>query len=168
MKSLKKLSEAEKAAWLAFKSVCTHFLGNNQAEIYEDFVGDLVKCFRVVGNITPEQVLEILDQNESIREDVIEMLKLYDDCIRTADGMRYRKSQREPLPSKGGRDAAEVRAKDAHRKWNVRQNHTFKHSHDFLHGMSGPEHIAEIAEWGGFIDEGQKMEAHLRFKGPFS
>ncbi|GBM70423.1 hypothetical protein AVEN_38128-1 [Araneus ventricosus] len=49
------------------------------------------------GNITPEQVLEILYQNESIREDVIEMLKLYDDCIRTADGMRYRKSQRSEL-----------------------------------------------------------------------
>ncbi|GBM85435.1 hypothetical protein AVEN_133965-1 [Araneus ventricosus] len=45
----KKLSEAEKAAWLAFKSVCTHFLGNKQAENYEDLVGDKVKCFRVIG-----------------------------------------------------------------------------------------------------------------------
>ncbi|GBN08881.1 hypothetical protein AVEN_202234-1 [Araneus ventricosus] len=50
MKSLKKkLSEAEKAAWLAFKSVCTHFLGNKKAENYEDLVGDMVKCFRVIG-----------------------------------------------------------------------------------------------------------------------
>ncbi|GBN37453.1 hypothetical protein AVEN_112082-1 [Araneus ventricosus] len=45
----KKLSEAEKAAWLAFKSVRTHFLGNKQAENYEDLVGDMVKCFRVIG-----------------------------------------------------------------------------------------------------------------------
>ncbi|GBM57927.1 hypothetical protein AVEN_206000-1 [Araneus ventricosus] len=50
MKSLKKkLSEAEKAAWLTFKSVCTHFLGNKKAENYEDLVGDMVKCFRVIG-----------------------------------------------------------------------------------------------------------------------
>ncbi|GBM47849.1 hypothetical protein AVEN_91836-1 [Araneus ventricosus] len=39
----KKLSEAEKAAWLAFKSMCTHFLGNKKAETYEDLVGDMVK-----------------------------------------------------------------------------------------------------------------------------
>ncbi|GBM64169.1 hypothetical protein AVEN_89023-1 [Araneus ventricosus] len=45
----KKLSEAEKAAWLAFKSVCTHFLGNKKAANYEDLVGDMVKCFRVIG-----------------------------------------------------------------------------------------------------------------------
>ncbi|GBN33374.1 hypothetical protein AVEN_254889-1 [Araneus ventricosus] len=45
----KKLSEAEKAVWLAFKSVCTHFLGNKKAEDYEDLVGDMVKCFRVIG-----------------------------------------------------------------------------------------------------------------------
>ncbi|GBL99085.1 hypothetical protein AVEN_227581-1 [Araneus ventricosus] len=45
----KKLSEAEKAAWLAFKSVCTHFLGNKQAEYYEDLVVDMVKCFHVIG-----------------------------------------------------------------------------------------------------------------------
>ncbi|GBN54611.1 hypothetical protein AVEN_39743-1 [Araneus ventricosus] len=43
------MSEAEKAAWLAFKSVCTHFLGNKKAENYEDLVGDMVKCFRVIG-----------------------------------------------------------------------------------------------------------------------
>ncbi|GBN27359.1 hypothetical protein AVEN_102926-1 [Araneus ventricosus] len=50
MKSLKKnQSEAEKAAWLAFKSVCTHFLGNRKAENYEDLVGDMVKCSRVIG-----------------------------------------------------------------------------------------------------------------------
>ncbi|GBL93506.1 hypothetical protein AVEN_59699-1 [Araneus ventricosus] len=50
MKSLKKkLSEAEKAAWLAIKSVCTHFLGNKKAESYEDLVGDMMKCFRVLG-----------------------------------------------------------------------------------------------------------------------
>lgn len=44
-----KLSEAEKAAWLAFKSVCSRFLGNKKAENYEDLVGDMVKCFRVIG-----------------------------------------------------------------------------------------------------------------------
>ncbi|GBM12474.1 hypothetical protein AVEN_55307-1 [Araneus ventricosus] len=49
MKRLKKLSEAEKAVWLAFKSVCRHFLGNKKAENYEDLVADMVKCFRVVG-----------------------------------------------------------------------------------------------------------------------
>ncbi|GBN53139.1 hypothetical protein AVEN_272827-1, partial [Araneus ventricosus] len=43
----KKLSEAEKATWLAFKSV--HFLGNKKAENYEDLVGDMAKCFRVIG-----------------------------------------------------------------------------------------------------------------------
>ncbi|GBO38287.1 hypothetical protein AVEN_22708-1 [Araneus ventricosus] len=45
----KKLSEAEKAAWLSFKSVCAHFLGNKKAENYEDLVGNMVKCFRVIG-----------------------------------------------------------------------------------------------------------------------
>ncbi|GBL65785.1 hypothetical protein AVEN_33407-1 [Araneus ventricosus] len=50
MKTLKKkLSEAEKATWLAFKSVCTHFLGNKKAENYEDLVGDMLECFRVIG-----------------------------------------------------------------------------------------------------------------------
>ncbi|GBM76072.1 hypothetical protein AVEN_242321-1 [Araneus ventricosus] len=44
----KNLSEAEKAAWLAFKSVCTHFLRNKEAENYEDLVGYMVKCFRVI------------------------------------------------------------------------------------------------------------------------
>ncbi|GBO00377.1 hypothetical protein AVEN_24886-1 [Araneus ventricosus] len=38
----KKLSETEKVAWLAFKSVCTRFLGNKKAENYEDLVGDMV------------------------------------------------------------------------------------------------------------------------------
>ncbi|GBN32598.1 hypothetical protein AVEN_1725-1 [Araneus ventricosus] len=45
----KKLPEAEKAAWLVFKSVCTHFLGNKKAANYEDLVGDMVKRFRVIG-----------------------------------------------------------------------------------------------------------------------
>ncbi|GBO22159.1 hypothetical protein AVEN_211256-1 [Araneus ventricosus] len=50
MKNLKKkLSEAEKAAWLAFKSVRTNFLGNKKAENYEDLICDMVKCFRVIG-----------------------------------------------------------------------------------------------------------------------
>ncbi|GBN29046.1 hypothetical protein AVEN_76315-1 [Araneus ventricosus] len=50
MKSLKeKLSKAEKAAWLAFKSVCPHFLRNKKSENHEDLVGDMVKCFRVIG-----------------------------------------------------------------------------------------------------------------------
>ncbi|GBN44514.1 hypothetical protein AVEN_238580-1 [Araneus ventricosus] len=30
-------------------SVCTHFLRNKKAENYEDLVGDMVKCFRVIG-----------------------------------------------------------------------------------------------------------------------
>ncbi|GBM46857.1 hypothetical protein AVEN_216570-1 [Araneus ventricosus] len=50
MKSSKKnLSESEKAAWLAFRSVCTNFLGIKKAENYEDLVGDMVKYFRVIG-----------------------------------------------------------------------------------------------------------------------
>ncbi|KAJ4435146.1 hypothetical protein ANN_23722 [Periplaneta americana] len=44
-----KLSEGEKAAWQAFKSVCSSFLGNEKAENYEDLVRDMVKCFRVIG-----------------------------------------------------------------------------------------------------------------------
>ncbi|GBN62305.1 hypothetical protein AVEN_219416-1 [Araneus ventricosus] len=62
MKSLKKkLSEAEKAAWLAFKSVFTHFLGN-KAENYEDLVGDMVKCFRVISCNMPLK-LHVLDSH---------------------------------------------------------------------------------------------------------
>ncbi|GBN58850.1 hypothetical protein AVEN_135521-1 [Araneus ventricosus] len=63
MKSLKnKLSEAEKAAWLAFKSVCTHFLGNKKAENYEDLVGDMMKCFRVI-DCNMSLKLHILDSH---------------------------------------------------------------------------------------------------------
>ncbi|GBM45651.1 hypothetical protein AVEN_204775-1 [Araneus ventricosus] len=63
MKSLKKkLSEAEKAAWLAFKSVCTHFLGNKKAENYEDLVGDMGKCFRVMSCNKPLK-LHFLDSH---------------------------------------------------------------------------------------------------------
>ncbi|GBN96023.1 hypothetical protein AVEN_157412-1 [Araneus ventricosus] len=43
------MSEAERSAWLAFKSVCTHLLGNKKAKNYEDLVGGMVKCFRVIG-----------------------------------------------------------------------------------------------------------------------
>ncbi|GBM25651.1 hypothetical protein AVEN_82767-1 [Araneus ventricosus] len=58
----KKLSEAEKAAWLALKSVCTHFLGNKEAVNYEDLVGDMVKCFRVIGcNMSLNQ--QVLDSH---------------------------------------------------------------------------------------------------------
>ncbi|GBM61672.1 hypothetical protein AVEN_133457-1 [Araneus ventricosus] len=58
----KKLSEAEKAAWLAFKSVCKHFLGNKQAENYEDLFGDMVKYFRVVG-CNMSLTLHVLDSH---------------------------------------------------------------------------------------------------------
>lgn len=44
-----KLSDGEKAAWRAFKSVCSSFLGNEKADNYEDLVRDMVKCFRVIG-----------------------------------------------------------------------------------------------------------------------
>ncbi|GBN10278.1 hypothetical protein AVEN_98096-1 [Araneus ventricosus] len=43
----KQLSEAKKAAWLAFKSVCTHFLGNKKDENYEDLFGDMLSCYRL-------------------------------------------------------------------------------------------------------------------------
>ncbi|GBM23497.1 hypothetical protein AVEN_153076-1 [Araneus ventricosus] len=45
----KKQSEAEKAVWLAFRAVCTHFLGNKKAKNLEDLVRDMVKYFRVIG-----------------------------------------------------------------------------------------------------------------------
>ncbi|GIY68840.1 uncharacterized protein CDAR_173801 [Caerostris darwini] len=48
-------------------------------------------------DITPEQVLKILDETEDIREEVLNMLRLYDDCIRTADGIKYRKSPKLEL-----------------------------------------------------------------------
>ncbi|GBN94896.1 hypothetical protein AVEN_73932-1 [Araneus ventricosus] len=74
----KKLSEAEKAVWLAFKSVCTHLLANKKAENYEDLVGDIVKRFCLIGcnmslkldvldahlNFFPQTLGEISDERE--------------------------------------------------------------------------------------------------------
>lgn len=41
------LSEAEKAVWLAFKSVCSRFLGNKKPENYEDLVWWMLSCSRL-------------------------------------------------------------------------------------------------------------------------
>ncbi|GBN15340.1 hypothetical protein AVEN_272040-1 [Araneus ventricosus] len=49
MKSLKKTVRSRKSSLAEFKSVWTHFLGNKKAENYENLVGDMVKCFRVIG-----------------------------------------------------------------------------------------------------------------------
>jgi hypothetical protein len=42
------LSDTEKAAWNAFKLVCTNFLGNHKAENYREIVSEMLKCFQVM------------------------------------------------------------------------------------------------------------------------
>jgi hypothetical protein len=42
------LSETEKAAWNALKSVCTNFLGNHIAENYREIVSEIFKFFQVM------------------------------------------------------------------------------------------------------------------------
>ena len=42
------LSETEKAAWNALKSVCTNFLGNHKAENYREIVSEMFKFFQVM------------------------------------------------------------------------------------------------------------------------
>jgi hypothetical protein len=42
------LSDTEKAAWNAFKSVCTNFLGNHRAKNYREIVSEMLKCFQVM------------------------------------------------------------------------------------------------------------------------
>ncbi|GBN47835.1 hypothetical protein AVEN_80670-1 [Araneus ventricosus] len=50
MKSLKKKNVRSRKCSLAGIQISVHpFLGNKQAENYEDLVGDMVKCFRVIG-----------------------------------------------------------------------------------------------------------------------
>ncbi|GBN22209.1 hypothetical protein AVEN_152561-1 [Araneus ventricosus] len=60
--------------------------------LYEILVGATAD-----GKMTFEQVLEVLEQDKSINEKVIEIMKEYDECLRTGDGMRDRKSQRSEL-----------------------------------------------------------------------
>ncbi|GBL72567.1 hypothetical protein AVEN_127837-1 [Araneus ventricosus] len=104
MKSLKKiLSEAGKTDWLAFKSVCAHFLGNKKAENYEDLVGDMVKCFSVIGcnmslklhvldsrlNFFPQNLGVISDeQGESFHQDISMFEKRF-------SGRWYRRNEKE-------------------------------------------------------------------------
>ena len=42
------LSDIEKEAWNAFKSVRTNFLGNQEAGNYEEIVSEMLKCFQVM------------------------------------------------------------------------------------------------------------------------
>jgi hypothetical protein len=42
------LNDTEKAAWKAFTSMCTNFLGNHKAETYREFVSEMLKCFQVM------------------------------------------------------------------------------------------------------------------------
>ncbi|GBM70418.1 hypothetical protein AVEN_38125-1 [Araneus ventricosus] len=58
---------------------------------------EILKATTADGKITLDRVLEILEQDKSINEKVIEMMKKYDECMRTGDGIRDRKSQRSEL-----------------------------------------------------------------------
>jgi len=42
------LSDNEKAARNAFRSVCTNFPGNHKTENYTEIVSELLKCFQVM------------------------------------------------------------------------------------------------------------------------
>ncbi|KAG8189593.1 hypothetical protein JTE90_023661 [Oedothorax gibbosus] len=45
-------------------------------------------------SMTTEEVLDILMTRKDILDDIVLMLKYYDDCVRTADGMRYRRKNK--------------------------------------------------------------------------
>jgi hypothetical protein len=42
------LSDTEKTAWNAVKSVCSNFLGTHKAENYREIVSEMFKCFQVM------------------------------------------------------------------------------------------------------------------------
>jgi hypothetical protein len=46
---LLKITEAEREAWIAFKSVVTKFLGNNKYPDYLTIVANLLEKFKVLG-----------------------------------------------------------------------------------------------------------------------
>ncbi|XP_035215370.1 uncharacterized protein LOC118188950 [Stegodyphus dumicola] len=50
------------------------------------------------GYVSATDVMEVLDTHDGIKSDVIALMKAYDDCIRTADGMRYKKDSIYGLP----------------------------------------------------------------------
>ena len=43
------LNETERNAWLFFKRICKHFLGNHKAANYQDVVQDLLTSYKAMG-----------------------------------------------------------------------------------------------------------------------
>jgi hypothetical protein len=43
------LSDLEKASWIDFKNVVTHFSGNNRSSNYEKLIKDMLKCYKNEG-----------------------------------------------------------------------------------------------------------------------
>nr|XP_042897429.1 uncharacterized protein LOC122269269 [Parasteatoda tepidariorum] len=59
----------------------------------------LVAIYNEIGIMTVDEILAVLDERPDIRDEVIELLRKYDDCIRVGDGMRWKKDLRETLLS---------------------------------------------------------------------
>ncbi|GFR33632.1 uncharacterized protein TNCT_10001 [Trichonephila clavata] len=57
---------------------------------------NIVKELSIKHQMKAEDALELLDRDD-IRDKVIKIMIAFEDCIRTADGMRYRKSQQSEL-----------------------------------------------------------------------
>ncbi|GBM77876.1 Putative uncharacterized protein FLJ37770 [Araneus ventricosus] len=68
-----------------------------ELKISLDSVSNIIHEHLQKRKMTFQQVLEVLEQDKSINEKVIEIMKEYDECLRTGDGMRDRKSQRSEL-----------------------------------------------------------------------
>jgi hypothetical protein len=95
------LSDTEKAAWNAFKSVCTKFLGNHKAKNYREIVSEMLKCFKVMKSnmslklhfldshldLFPKNLGEVIDEHSerfhqdiSIMEKWFGKMELWDAC----------------------------------------------------------------------------------------
>jgi hypothetical protein len=62
------LSDIEKAAWNALKSVCANFLGTHKAENYREIVSEMLKCFQFMKcNMSLSNISSILTLTFSLK-----------------------------------------------------------------------------------------------------
>jgi len=86
------LNETERNAWLFFKRICKHFLGNHKAANYQDVVQDLLTLYKAMGcnmslkiyfleshlDFFPENLSKVSDeQSERFHHNILAMEKRY-------------------------------------------------------------------------------------------
>ena len=60
----------------------------------------LILFLFAVGDISESQLYRILNRHGDISKELVNELLVFDDCVRTGDGMKYKKDDRQDLYDK--------------------------------------------------------------------